>query len=133
MSDLDVFHHNVPAESAFGYAQAIRSGALIHVSGQLSLDETGAFRHPDDFEAQMRRTHANIDKVLDHYGATRARIVSQTLYLVDFGRHAEAMARGNRAYFGGHRPVSTAVGVTGLTFPGQLIEISAIVDTGLPG
>lgn len=39
---------------------------------------------------------------------------------------------GNLAYFGDHRPVSTVVGVTELTFPGQVIEISFVVDTKLP-
>ncbi|MQT04748.1 RidA family protein, partial [Streptomyces jumonjinensis] len=65
MATIDVFHHNVSAESDFGYSQAIRSGELIHVSGQLSLDEAGAFLHADDFAAQLQQTHANTDKVLD--------------------------------------------------------------------
>ncbi|MEU0690498.1 RidA family protein [Streptomyces uncialis] len=132
MPTLDVFHHRFPAEDDFGYAQAIRSGALIHVSGQLAFDAAGAFAHADDFPAQLRRTHANLDRVLDHYGATRNQLVSQTLYVVDLRHHATAMADGNRSYFGAHHPASTAVGVTELTFPGQLIEISAVVDLGSP-
>ncbi|MGY0068636.1 RidA family protein [Streptomyces sp. QTS137] len=131
MATTDVFHHDVPAESDFGYAQAIRSGDLIHVSGQLSLDEEGAFRHAEDFAAQLGLTYTNIDKVLDHYGVTRDQIVSQTLYVVNLLRNADAVAEGNRAYFGGHRPVSTVVGVGELTFPGQAVEISCIVDMGL--
>ncbi|MEV6003731.1 RidA family protein [Streptomyces griseomycini] len=132
MATIDVFHHDVPAESDFGYSQAIRSGELIHVSGQLSLDETGEFRHAGDFAAQLKQTHANMDKVLDHYGATRNQVVSQTLYVVDLRQHAEATAEGNLAYFGDHRPTSTVIGVTELTFPGQVIEISLLVDTKLP-
>jgi enamine deaminase RidA (YjgF/YER057c/UK114 family) len=132
VTTTDVFTYGVPAESDFGYAQAIRSGALIHVSGQLSFDEAGEFRHAGDFAAQLRRTYANMDRVLDHYGATRSQIVSQTLYVVDLPRNAAAAAAGNLAYFGGHRPASTVVGVTDLTLPGQVIEISFVVDTGLP-
>jgi 2-iminobutanoate/2-iminopropanoate deaminase len=132
MATIDVFNHNVPAEGDFGYAQAIRSGELIHVSGQVALDETGAFRHADDFAAQLALVHANADKVLDHYGVTRNQVISQTVYLLDLQRNAVAISEGNRAYFGGHRPVSTVIGVTELTFPGQLIEISLVVDTTLP-
>ncbi|MFI0977393.1 RidA family protein [Streptomyces sp. NPDC021093] len=128
----DAFHFHVPAESDFGYSQAIRSDGLIHVSGQLSLDGAGEFRHADDFAAQLRQTHANTDRVLDHYGATRNQIVSQTLYVVDLRRNAAATAAGNLAYFRDHRPVSTVLGVTELTFPGQVVEISFVVDTGLP-
>ncbi|MFD7504030.1 RidA family protein [Streptomyces sp. NPDC059850] len=128
MTTIDVFNHNVPAESDFGYSQAIKSGELIHVSGQLALDEAGEFVHADDFAAQLKQTYANLDKVLDHYGVTRSQVVSQTLYVVNLLQNASAAAEGNRAYFGDHRPVSTVVGVTELTFPGQVVEISCVVD-----
>ncbi|RNG18312.1 RidA family protein [Streptomyces botrytidirepellens] len=132
MTTIDVFNHNVPAEDDFGYSQAIKSGDLIHVSGQLSLDEAGDFRHADDFAAQLKQTYVNMDKVLDHYGVTRNQVVSQTLYVVNLLTYASAVAEGNRAYFGDHRPASTVLGVTELTFPGQVIEISLVVDTKLP-
>ncbi|MDQ0752630.1 2-iminobutanoate/2-iminopropanoate deaminase [Streptomyces africanus] len=132
MTAIDVYDHAIPAESHFGYAQAIRSGDLIHVSGQLSFDEAGGFRPEDDIAAQLAGTYANIDKVLAHYGVTRNQIVSQTLYVVDLVKNADAVAEGNRAYFGAHRPVSTALGVTELTFPGQAVEISCVIDTKLP-
>ncbi|MET9304552.1 RidA family protein [Streptomyces cellulosae] len=131
-STSDVFTYGIPAESDFGYAQAIRSGDLIHVSGQLAFDEAGGFPHPGDFAAQLKRTHANMERVLAHYGATRRQIVSQTLCVVDLGRHAAATAEANLAYFDGHRPASTVLGVTGLTLPGQLVEIAFVVDTRLP-
>lgn len=132
MTTLDVYDHGIPAEGHFGYTQAIRSGDLIHVSGQLSFDEAGSFDPEDDVAAQLEQTYVNLDKVLAQYGATRNQIVSQTLYLVDLVRHAEAVAKGNRAYFGTHRPVSTALGVTELTFPGQLVEIGCVIDMKLP-
>ncbi|GGZ31348.1 hypothetical protein GCM10010387_26570 [Streptomyces inusitatus] len=129
---IDVFNHNVPAESDFGYSQAIRSGDLIHISGQLSLDEAGELLHPDDFAAQLKQTHANMDKILDHYGVTRNQVVSQTLYLVNLRENAAAVAEGNLAYFGAHRPAATVFGVTDLAFPGQVVEISFVVDAKLP-
>ncbi len=132
MATIDVFNHNVPAESDFGYSQAIKSGDLIHVSGQLSLDEAGEFLHADDFAAQLKQTYANTDKVLDHYGVTRNQVVSQTLYVVNLRQNAAATAEGNLEYFGDHRPASTVFGVTELTFPGQVIEISFVLDTRLP-
>ncbi|MEU6989823.1 RidA family protein [Streptomyces sp. NPDC046465] len=131
MTTIDLFNHNVPAESDFGYSQAIKSDDLVHVSGQLSLDEAGDFLHADDFAAQLKQTYANFDKVLNHYGATRNQIISQTLYVVNLRRNARATSEGNLTYFGDHRPVSTVLGVTELTFPGQVIEISFIIDTKL--
>ncbi|MFE1034271.1 RidA family protein [Streptomyces sp. NPDC058807] len=132
MTAMDVFNHRVPAESEFGYAQAIKSRDLIHVSGQLSLDRAGEFVHADDFTAQLEQTYANADKILDHFRVTRNQIVSQTLYVVNLRQHAAAAAAGNLTYFGEHRPVSTVVGVTELTFPGQVVEIAFVVDEKLP-
>ncbi|GGQ19714.1 RidA family protein [Streptomyces mutabilis] len=132
MATMDVFSYNVPAESDFGYSQAIKSDELIHVSGQLSFDEAGEFLYPDDFAAQLKQTHANMDKVLDHYGSTRNQVVSQTLYVVNLRQNAAATAEGNLAYFGDHRPASTVLGVPELTLPGQVIEISFVIDTKLP-
>ncbi|MFD0900427.1 RidA family protein [Actinomadura sediminis] len=132
MTTIDVFSYDVPAESDFGYAQAVKSGELVHVSGQLSFDEAGEFLYAGDFAAQLEQTYANMDKVLDHYGATRNQIVSQTLYMVGLRQNAEAVAEGNLGYFGDHRPASTVVGVTELTMPGQVIEISFVIDTRLP-
>lgn len=132
MATIDVFNHDVPAESDFGYSQAIRSGDLVHVSGQLSLDEAGEFLYADDFVAQLKQTYVNLDKVLAHYGATRNQVVSQILYVVDLRQNAAATAEGNLAYFGDHRPASTVLGVTELTFPGQVVEISFVIDTKLP-
>ncbi|MBT3155447.1 RidA family protein [Streptomyces sp. CHD11] len=128
MAIIDVFSYNVPAESDFGYSQAIKSGELIHVSGQLSFDEAGDFLYAGDFASQLKQTYANMDKVLDHYGATRNQVVSQTLYVVNLRQNAAATAEGNLGYFGDHRPASTVLGVTELTLPGQVIEI----DTKLP-
>jgi enamine deaminase RidA (YjgF/YER057c/UK114 family) len=132
MATIDVFNHAVPAESDFGYSQAIKSGELIHISGQLSFDEAGEFLHAGDFAAQLKQTYANTDKILDHYGVTRNQVVSQTLYVVNLRQNAAATAEGNLAYFGDHRPASTVLGVTELTLPGQVIEISFVVDTRLP-
>ncbi|WP_131735885.1 RidA family protein [Actinomadura roseirufa] len=132
MAAIDVFNHEISAESDFGYSQAIKSGDLIHVSGQVSLDEAGEFVHADDFAAQLKQTHINLDKVLAHFGATRNQVISQTLYVVDLRQNAAATMEGNLAYFGGHRPVSTVLGVTDLAFSGQVIEIGFVVDTKLP-
>ncbi|AUH44559.1 Rid family hydrolase [Streptomyces sp. CMB-StM0423] len=132
MATTDAFSHGVAPENDFGYAQAIRSGELIHVSGQVAFDEAGEFAYADDCAAQLTLTYANLDKILEHYGATRNQIVSQTVYGVHLQQHAEAISAGNLAYYGTHRPVSTVVGVTELAFPGQLVEIAVVVDTRLP-
>ncbi|MFE6692045.1 RidA family protein [Streptomyces sp. NPDC057743] len=72
-------------------------------------------RYAGDFAAQLKQTYATMDRVLDHYGATRNQVVSQTLYVVNLRQNAAATAEGNLGYFGDHRPAtaSTVLGMQG--------------------
>jgi 2-iminobutanoate/2-iminopropanoate deaminase len=132
MSTVDSYSHNVSGEREFGFAQAIRAGDTIYVSGQLAHDEQGDFIHANDFDAQLKQSYANFDKVLAHYGVTRNQVISETQYIVDLPKYNMAMAAANLAYFGDHRPTSSTIGVASLFFPGQLIEVNFVVDTRLP-
>ncbi|MFE2645830.1 RidA family protein [Streptomyces nigra] len=132
MSTIDYFNHNISVESSFGYSQAVKSDDLVHVSGQLAFSEEGELLHPGDAAAQVKVTHAWMDKVLAHYGATRNQIVSQVLYVVNLRENFETIAQANVSYLGAHRPAATILGVSDLGFPDQLIEISFIIDMKLP-
>lgn len=104
MTAVDSYSHDVCGEKEFGFAQAIKVGDTIYVSGQLSHDDEGNFLHPDDFDAQLQQSYANFEKVLPHYGATRKQVVSETRFIVDLPKYKMAMATANLAYFGDHHP-----------------------------
>src|SRR5215475_906052 len=88
-------YFGVPWEDAYGYAQAIKVGDTIYVSGQLSHDDKGTMiapaaldesGEPTDFstmEEQMRVTYANAAKLLARFGATLDHVVEETLYVLD--------------------------------------------------
>jgi enamine deaminase RidA (YjgF/YER057c/UK114 family) len=88
-------YFGVPAEDDYGYAQAIKIGNTIHVSGQLSHDDKAAMvvpaalresGKPADFSMmaeQMRVTYANAAKTLSQFGATLDHVVEETLYVLD--------------------------------------------------
>jgi enamine deaminase RidA (YjgF/YER057c/UK114 family) len=42
----ELAYHGVPAEDDYGYAQAIKIGNMIYVSGQLSHDDKGGMIAP---------------------------------------------------------------------------------------
>lgn len=128
----------VPWEDAYGYAQAIKVGDTIYVSGQLShddkanlvapatLDKSGK---PADFsmmEQQMRTTYANAVKVLAHFGATLDNVVEETLYVLDVDAAFAAAGKVRKEAYGTARPqcASNLIGVSRLAFPEQLIEIA---------
>jgi len=125
-------------EDAYGYAQAIKVGDTIHVSGQLSHDEKGNLIAPASLdesgkpaefsmmEQQMRATYANAVKLLARFGATLDDVVEETLYVLDINAAFAAAGKVRKEAYGTARPqcASTLVGVTTLSFPEQLIEIS---------
>lgn len=132
MTTIDTYSHNVSGEKEFGFAQAIKAGDTIYISGQLSHDDRGEFLFADDLGSQFQQVWANLDKVLAHFGATRNQIVQDGVFVVDLPENTTAVAAAHLAYFGDHRPTSTTIGVEALFFPGQLLEINFILDTRLP-
>ncbi|MFJ5220818.1 RidA family protein [Streptomyces sp. NPDC088354] len=121
------FAFGMPWESLYGYSQAVQAGDTLYISGQLSHDSTGAFIGEGDFELQMRTTLGNLDRVLEHFGATRDQIVETTILVRGLREHFDTVARLHAAYCGEHRPTSTVMGVSDLALPAQLVEIGAVV------
>lgn len=71
------------APGAIGpYSQAVQSGNLIFVSGQLPINaETGEM--PSDIKAQTRESIKNIKAILAEAGATLDNVVKTTVFLAD--------------------------------------------------
>ena len=126
--DLALKSHSfgVPWEEGYGFAQAIQVGATLYISGQLSHDMEANFVGEGDFELQVRTSFANLDRVLESYGAQREHVVQTTVYVKDLRRHFDEIARLHAEYFGEHRPTSTVLGVVELALPQQLVEIAAV-------
>ena len=123
---FQTFGFGMPWEDAYGFAQALRSGSTLYISGQLSHDMDATFVGEGDFELQVRTTFTNIDRVLEAHGARKDHIVETMVYVKDLREHFDDIARLHREYFGDHRPTSTLVGVVDLALPPQLVEISAV-------
>ena len=95
------------APAAIGpYSQAIRTGNLLFVSGQIPLDPTSGQIVGGDIRAQTRQVLKNLSAILDAAGSDLSRAVKTTVFLRDLGEFA-AM---NEVYaeFFGHQPPSRA-------------------------
>ena len=126
----------MPWEKSYGYAQAVKVGDTIYLSGQLSHDETGKMVAPAPLDGdnrildhgnmgvQMARSYANAQRVLAQYGATLDNVVEEILF-VTYMDAAFSVAGGVREKAYGGRPVvtSTIVVTPRLAFPDQLIEV----------
>jgi 2-iminobutanoate/2-iminopropanoate deaminase len=75
------------------FAPAVRAGDFIFVSGQASVDDGGALV-PDTFEGEMRRSVANVARILSAAGCGLEAVVQVRGYV---GREADLGAY-NRLY-----------------------------------
>lgn len=98
----------------------------IYISGQYSHDTQDAVVGVGDFEAQVRQTLKNIDKVLAGFHVTKTNIAEVVVYLTNPREQAGPLTPLMQEYFGAHRPAGTVLGTTGLWYPEQLIEIRVI-------
>ena len=123
-----------------GYAQAVKVGDTIYVSGQLShddegnfvgaapLDDQGRIRDHSNMEIQMRQTYANAKKLLGRYGATLDNVVEEVLYVTDMDAAFAAAGPVRKEAYGSEKPdvASTILVTPRLALPPQLIEIKFI-------
>ena len=120
----ETFHLRPDGEQAFGYAQAVRVGNVLHLAGSLSVNDAFEPLHAGDMNAQVEAVYASIRDTLAHFGATLDNVVRETIFVTDMDAFLGANAVRIAAY-GGHRPATTAVQVTRLAFADCLVEIEA--------
>jgi 2-iminobutanoate/2-iminopropanoate deaminase len=120
------YDHGVPWEAEYGVTQAYRVNDTIYIAGQFAHDMQGAFVGEGDLDAQVRQTFANLDRVLAGYGVTKTNLAEVIIYLTDPSAHFERGVQLYKEYMGGHRAAGTLIGVSGLAFPHQLVEIRAV-------
>ncbi|MEO6341439.1 MAG: RidA family protein [Caulobacteraceae bacterium] len=129
MAQITTYDHGVPWELGHGMTQGYCVNGVIYISGQLAHDMNGSLVGEGDFEAQVRQTLANLDRVLAGFNVGRSNIAEFTIYLTSPTEQLETFGRLFKAYVGDHRSAATLIGVTALAFPGQLIEIRAVAHT----
>jgi 2-iminobutanoate/2-iminopropanoate deaminase len=118
---------DMPWEKEYGYAQAVKVGDTIYLSGQVSHDDRGNIVGLRDMEAQMRQAYNNIQKVLAQYGATMDNVVDEVLFVTDMDTAFAAAVKCRREVFSGTPVVaSTIVQIQRLAFPDLLIEIRCV-------
>ncbi|MFA6245417.1 MAG: RidA family protein [Mucilaginibacter sp.] len=110
-------------------SQAYSVNGTIYISGQYSHDTTDAVTGVGDFAAQVRQTLKNIDRVLAGFNVTKSNIADMTVYLTNPPEQSAPLVPLLQEYMGKHRPAATVIGVTGLWYPEQLIEIRVVAHT----
>ena len=115
------------APAAIGpYSQAVRTGNLVFVSGQLPINPaTGAFAE-GGIKELTRQSILNAKAILEQAGTDLAHVVKTTVFLADMGDFA-AMNEVYSQYFTEPFPARSAVAVK--TLPkGALVEMECIAE-----
>jgi len=113
------------APQAIGpYSQAIRSGDLLFLSGQIPLDPSTGELVRGGIEQEVARVLDNIAAVLEASGAGFGDVVRTTVFMVDLADFQSMNAVYARA-FGEARPARSTVQVAALP-RGARVEIDVI-------
>ena len=118
--------HSDSAPAAIGtYSQAIATGNLVFLSGQIPLDPATMEVVDGDFEARARRVFDNLAAVAAAAGGSLDDIVKLTVFLTDLGNFATVNSV-MEDYFQQPFPARAAVGVASLP-KGVDVEADAIL------
>lgn len=107
------------------FAQAVKVGPMVFVSGQLARDREGRVVGKGDMAAQTRQVILNLRAILQAAGAELGHVVKLTAFMTDMALAPQAWAV-REEFFAARPPASTGVQVSRLTHPDFLIEIEAI-------
>jgi 2-iminobutanoate/2-iminopropanoate deaminase len=107
------------------YSQAIKTGELVFVSGQLGL-KPGDTQIAGTIQEQTEQIFRNLQAILEAAGSGLDRIVKTTVFLVDLGDF-QGMNEVYAKHVGEDRPARSTVEIAALP-SGALVEIEAIAS-----
>jgi 2-iminobutanoate/2-iminopropanoate deaminase len=111
----------------FSMAVIQGDGQIVHLKGQVSLDQHGQVVGQHDIRAQVRQVLENIRSVVASMGGQMADVISVVQYATDIDAF---MTTGDirQEFFAAPYPVTTTVQVERLYRPELMIEIAAIAE-----
>ena len=120
----EVRRFGTAAEEGYGFAQAVRVGKTVYISGQTASAVDGATGPAGDMNAQMRTAYRRIGDLLKMFDATMANVVDETLFVTDMDAAIPAAVAIRREVYAGVFDVaSTLIGVQRLGGADLLVEI----------
>jgi len=125
MPQRDVVQTDSAPGAVGPYSQAIRTGDLLFVSGQIPLDPSSGELVKEDAPGQARRCLENVAAICEAAGASLSNAVRITVWLTDMHDFAQV----NEAYaefFESDPPARVAIQVGALP-KGADVEVDAIV------
>ncbi|KST70011.1 RidA family protein [Mastigocoleus testarum] len=111
-------------ENEYGYAQGVKVGDTIYLSGQVSVDGQGNVVGIGNMETQILQAYANIQKVLEQYNASIENVVDEIIFVTDMEAASRVAGKCRREIYSGTPVVaSTVIEISRLAVPELMVEI----------
>tara|TARA_B110000858_G_scaffold198432_1_gene264918 strand:- start:13739 stop:14122 length:384 start_codon:yes stop_codon:yes gene_type:complete len=126
MTTLEQVHSDTAPAAIGPYSQAIKSGSLVFLSGQIPLEPASMEIVSDDIAEQTHQVFRNLIAVAEAAGGKLSNAVKLTIYVTDLSDFAtvnEVMAE----YFSEPYPARATIQVSALP-KGSAVEIDAILS-----
>jgi len=117
---------NIHTPRGYSHVVEVRSGRMIFIAGQVSLDKSGNVVGQGDFRAQTVQVFENLKAALEAVGASFENVVKLNAYAVDVSRITDFREVRDRYVNTAQPPVSTFVQVSRLVREEWLIEVEAV-------
>ncbi len=115
----------------FSPAVITEGGRTIWLSGQVGFVDDGGRSLAGDFDAQVRQTFKNLEKLLARAGATLNDVATMTVYVADV-RHSKRFTDLRREFYQDNFPASALLTVAGFALPEIMLEIVAVAVVAGP-
>ena len=126
MMSKEPIQTNKAPEAIGAYSQAIKSGDLLFISGQIPLNPETMEVEGSSFEESAYRVISNLENICKEAGANLDDIVKLNIYLLDLGNFA-SLNKIMEEKFSQPFPARATVEVAGLP-KDVMIEMDAIVS-----
>ena len=117
-----------PALAALPFSEAVRTGDLLFVSGQIGSAPGTLAVVPGGIEAESRQALENVRAILERHGSSLDRVVKCTVFLADM-REWPAFNDVYRRFFTRSLPARSAFGASGLALSAR-VEIECVASVG---
>jgi len=125
MAALEQVHSDIAPAAIGPYSQAIKTGSLVFLSGQIPLDPESMEIISDDVAEQTHQVFKNLMAVAESAGGSLSNVAKLTIYVTELGDFAlinEIMA----GYFSKPYPARATIQVSALPKESR-VEIDAVL------
>lgn len=117
---------NIHTPRGYSHVVEVKSGRIVFIAGQVSVDKSGNVVGQGDFRAQTEQVFENLKAALEAVGASFENVIKLNTYAVDVSRLQDFRDVRDRYVNTARAPVSTFVQVSRLVREEWLIEVEAV-------